>query len=906
MSQKAEIQSATNLGTHSRHQPTLLVVVMLGLGLVLPGCSDQGVSISADNQTPDPVVVDFPMAYVKRPIPVQQDDNGAQALAFDNLRMPISFNPGAALYIKERAAPDAPAVNVTAQAFAEGALVDVKDLEVSFDGSQIIFAMRAPEIEDLDEDEQPTWNIWQYDYPTRQLRRVIESDIVAEAGDDVAPHYLPDGRIVFSSTRQRQAKAVLLDEGKPQFTAQDEDLAGDALALHVMSSEGSDIRQITFNQSHDRDPALLANGKIVFSRWDNYSRNAINLYQVNPDGSGLEILYGMHSHASGSDGALIDFIEPRLLEDGRLLVKLKPNLSQRLGGELVYLDWQNYTDINQSSLSASAVPGSGSGQSSATPYSVRSDDAPSAGGRFADMYPLFDGTRRMLVSWTPCRLDALDAQNNPIIQVCTEQGLASENAVEALPLYGIWIFDPVEGTQLPLVVGEEGVVYHQVVALAPRTLPDVVTPLADLADPDLISQNLGLVDIRSVYDLDGQDSSPQGIAALADPLQTTAEQRPIRFLRVNKAVSLPERDLVELDGADFGRSSAELMKEILGYVPVEPDGSAQFAVPAQVAFSLDLLDATGKRVGGRHSNWMSVAAGEVKQCPGCHSRDSELPHGRLDAQAPTVNPGALSSGLAFANTQPSLAALQGETMAQTFARLKAVRRLSVNLNYSDDWTDPALRSPDPDLTLSYSQLSTPAPTSPACQAEWSGVCRIVINYEQAIQPMLDLPRQTFDGSGNLLSDHSCGTCHSPTDASGQVQVPAGQLELLAAPSTDQPAHLLAYRELFFGDNEQEIVDGILVDRLVQAVDAEGNPVFATDQDGNLIYDDQGNPVPVMVPVAISPPMNVNSALSNDRFFSLFASGGSHQDWLSSHELRLFAEWLDLGAQYYNDPFDVPQ
>ena len=89
------------------------------------------------------------------------------------------------------------------------------------------------------------------------LRRVIASDIVAEEGHDIAPHYLPDGRIVFSSTRQRQSKAVLIDEGKPQFAAQDEDQNEHAFVLHVMNADGSGIRQISFNQSHDLDPDVL-------------------------------------------------------------------------------------------------------------------------------------------------------------------------------------------------------------------------------------------------------------------------------------------------------------------------------------------------------------------------------------------------------------------------------------------------------------------------------------------------------------------------------------------------------------------------------------------------------------------------------------------------------------------------
>jgi hypothetical protein len=38
---------------------------------------------------------------------------------------------------------------------------------------------------------------------------------------------------------------------------------------------------------------------------------------------------------------------------------------------------------------------------------------------------------------------------------------------------------------------------------------------------------------------------------------------------------------------------------------------------------------------------------------------------------------------------------------------------------------------------------------------------------------------------------------------------------------------------------------------------------------------------------------------------MFDAGGNHAGYLSSHELRLIAEWLDIGAQYYNNPFDAP-
>jgi hypothetical protein len=62
----------------------------------------------------------------------------------------------------------------------------------------------------------------------------------------------------------------------------------------------------------------------------------------------------------------------------------------------------------------------------------------------------------------------------------------------------------------------------------------------------------------------------------------------------------------------------------------------------------------------------------------------------------------------------------------------------------------------------------------------------------------------------------------------------------------------------------------------------------------------------MVNIPVSPSMNVAGARSSPRFFNIFAPGGTHDGRLTAAELKLIAEWLDIGGQYYNNPFDVPQ
>jgi len=852
--------------------------------LAMAGCtSEDGGSVTPGNgQAPDPVVVDFPIAYVKRPVPA------ADAPAADPRRL-LDFQPGADLYVRDRAAPTAVERNVTS-AVTQGA-GDVRDVEPSYDGTRLVFAMREPLIEGADEEDQPTWNIWEYEVATRTLRRVIQSDIVAEEGHDVAPHYLPDGRIVFSSTRQRQSRAVLLDEGKPQFAALDEDRREPAFVLHVMNADGTSIRQISFNQSHDLDPAVLDDGRIVFSRWENAGpNNEINLYTVRPDGSGLELLYGAQSHATGTDGSALHFLAPRSAGDGTVLSRAQPFRAADGGGALLEIDVGNYVENTQPTL-ANAGALAGPAQRPATVNLVSTIDGPSPGGRYNSAFALRDGTNRLLVTWTQCRL--LEGER---IVPCTADRLASGTAVVAPPLYGVWMYDPRDGTQLPVVAPTEGTLYTEVVALQPLRLPPVLLDAVAGVDydEDLAAEGVGILDIRSVYDVDGADTAPAGIAALADPGVTTAAERPARFLRIEKPVGLPDEDVRDFDNSAFGVTAAFGMREILGYAPVEPDGSVRVKVPAGVPFAITVLDADGRRISQRHENWLQVRAGEELRCNGCHDRASGVSHGRSGLFA-AANAGATTTGLPFPNTNPALFADFGETMAQTHARVScqtdcAALRLLPDLVYEDVWTDPAAagRAPDAPFAYRYADLDTAAPASPACQSAWQSLCRITIHYESHIHPLWSAPRITLAADGvTVLADDTCTSCHSDRDAQDAPRVPAGQLELTDAASADQPLHKHAYRELLAGDNEQELVAGVLQDRLVQVGTdpVTGEPQFA----------------PVPVPASLS----AGNARASVRFFSLFAPGGSHAGRLTPAELRLVSEWVDIGAQYFNDPFTAP-
>ncbi len=847
----------------------------------ISGCDVSSGGGGGESQSPDPVVVDFPIAYIERPIP--RDEEG-EFIPDDILEL-TAFNPGARLLLKDRASVPADAMVITDIAFMPEAsdedaqvpdenseatpeprpLYDVKDLSVNAEGTKLLFAMRAPELADAGEEEQPSWNIWEYDLETEILRRIIESDIIAEEGQDIMPAYLADGSIIFSSNRQRRSRAVLLDENKPQFSALTEDgEETEAFLMHVMEDDGTEIKQISFNQSHDLYPSLLDDGRVMFLRWDNYhgGKDRLSLYTANPNGSNVNLEYGFHSQMTGSNNTEGVFTRPRELLDDRIQVTLRPRVSAILGGGMIAIDTQNYTDLN---IPVSGTGGSGPAQTALVEGSTTTDGSPSLAGYYSSAYPINESEGRLLVSWSPCLLNGLklgvfvddtlqlidengsfvNRQGNASAEAvtieqdevgyfpCTAAAISQQNIQQALPVYGLWLFNPLNQEQAPVVLPQQETMYTEAIVIQARPLPNFIgepVPGIDF-DAELESENVGIVHIRSVYDLDGSDASPNGISTIADPLQTPENQRPARFIRIVKAVSQADDDVVDFDPDAYGVARNH-MKDILGYVPVEPDGSAMFKVPADVAFSFSILDANGKRIatdgsgepGQRHEYWMALRAGELRQCNGCHTDDqTETPHGRHNAEPESINPGALAAA-PFANTQlrdefgtPHTAPEIGETMAQYFARVNGPRTPSVNILDYSDWTEDGSNRPKLTTTdFSYSDLRTEAPTE--CGTDWNSLCRIVINYLDHIQPLWELARVTTDPENTevVLADNTCIRCHA-RQYDGMVMIPAGtpprQLNLAAEQVEGENYYTASYVNLFAGVLRQELL-----------VDSEGNVV----------------------------------------------------------------------------------
>lgn len=872
-------------------------------------CSGNAHLDIANSQSVDPATVDFPIFYVKRTIPPTTDDLRMLRAAVKPVQNVMTV-PRADLFKRASASPSATETNITARVTGTDTY-DVKDVDVSLDGKAVVFAMRGPLTAKMKQKDMPTWHLWEYIIASDTLKQVIPAALVPDQSNNVAPHYMPDGRIVFSSTAQRQSKAILLDEGKPQFEAQDEARSEPAFDLHVISADRSEFHQISFNQSHDRDATVLANGRILWSRWDHApGKDAIHLYTSNPDGTDVQLYYGANSHMTGTNkagtnDAVIQFVKPKEMQDGRILTVVRPYTDVDFGGDLVIVNGKQFVENQQPLLSDAGLPGPA--QTRATSNNVLDVPGPSPGGRFNSAFPLWDNSGRILVSWSQCRL--LDAGAAAIVP-CTDARLADPNVKTAPPLYSVWMFNSAQNTLLPVMPPVENVMVTDIVASQPRVLQNIILdkiPGVDL-DQQLVTENVGVIDIKSVYDFDGTDTAKPSIAALADPAATTARQRPARFLRLEKPVSIPDPDVLALNNAAFGASG--FMREILGYAPVEPDGSVRIKVPANVAFQFSVLDANGRRISPIHAAWLQVRPGEILACNGCHTpatTQSPRSHGRQGLFNAAYN-GAPAAGTPFPHTLSTFVPAAGETMAQARARTSCLTdspkckqmNPSVNVYYSDIWTDPAAAGRPADASFDYSynnatQFLTPVPTKTSCldsvggPSAWKASCRIVINYPKHIQALWDLKRQLVNTMGVVVSDHTCsqGGCHTTTPAPAAtvtVQVPAGQLNLTSTASDDEPLQPFSYRHLLFQHAKQEVIMGAL-QPVPGPPDAAGNPTT----------------------VPVGPFLDAGSANGtlSSAFLARFApgSGSTHAGYLSPAELRLISEWLDIGAQFFNDPFD---
>ena len=162
----------------------------------------------------------------------------------------------------------------------------IRDPDVSFDGKKIVFAWKKSELED-------DYHLYDYEVETGKVRQLTFGLGYA----DYEPCVLPDGGIVFNSTRCVQVVDCWWTE---------------VSNLYHCDANGDSIRRLSFDQVHTNYPKLLEDGRIIYTRWEYNDRGQMfthGLFQMNPDGTFQTEMYGNNSwfpttilHARGIPG----------------------------------------------------------------------------------------------------------------------------------------------------------------------------------------------------------------------------------------------------------------------------------------------------------------------------------------------------------------------------------------------------------------------------------------------------------------------------------------------------------------------------------------------------------------------------------------------------------------------------
>jgi hypothetical protein len=146
----------------------------------------------------------------------------------------------------------------------------IRDPQVHYDGQKILFSYRKA--------GQDHYHLYEINVDGSGLRQLTSGPY-----DDYEPSYLPDGSIVFVSTRCRSwVKCWMTQVG----------------VLYRCDADGSNIRRISFNNEHDNTPWPLPDGRILYTRWEYVDRSQVefhHLWAMNPDGTVQTIFFGnMH------------------------------------------------------------------------------------------------------------------------------------------------------------------------------------------------------------------------------------------------------------------------------------------------------------------------------------------------------------------------------------------------------------------------------------------------------------------------------------------------------------------------------------------------------------------------------------------------------------------------------------
>ena len=408
--------------------------------------------------------------------------------------------------------------------------------------------------------------------------------------EDNDPCYLPDDdKIVFVSTRGQTFGRCHGGRYNP------------AWILHKCDKNGDNIEQLSFANENEYEPAVLNDGRIVFTRWEYTNRHEMlfhMLWWCRPDGAMVAHFYGN------------DTLHPMMVVEAtaipgthKVVATAQDHHSYTTGTTVVI-------DINKGENHEEPI----THITPETPYSeTKGWPEPHYSHPCAITEELF------LVSRANHRVH--------------KQGQTPPPADRA-----IYLVDPVEGREL--IYEDPNVASFSPIAIRtrkrPPVLPSMLPPKAD---------DWGTIFVQNAY-LTRND--PEG----------KIKPGMIKAIRVNALGTQPRASRKSITM----KCPNDIPKKVLGSVPVDADGTAFIKVPAKTSLQMQILDEHGMAILTEKSLFY-LQPGENRSCVGCHEAVGTSPiakaFGKIAGMRPMdLKPAAdpqYPGGLSFMRTvQPVL------------------------------------------------------------------------------------------------------------------------------------------------------------------------------------------------------------------------------------------------------------
>lgn len=430
----------------------------------------------------------------------------------------------------------------------------VRDPEVHFSGQKILVSLR--------QNPADSYHIYELGADGSGLRQLT----FAKDVDDLDPAYLPDGSIVFSSTRE------------PKYCGCNRHIMAN---LYRMEADGANVHQIGKSTLFEGHSSLLPDGRILYDRWEYVDRNfgdAQGLWTINPDGTNPAIYWGNNT---GSPGAVLD---ARAIPGTEQVVCTFSSCHDRPWGALAIVDRRLGLDGVEpvvriwpaEAMKLVDVKGSFDAFRNVNP-------------KYEDPYPLsgkYFLCSRMTGQGDRMGLYLLDVFGNEIL-LHAETG--SQTPANPAPTEGfVGCFDP-----MPLALRPGG---------------------AAMAERRDLSAGEGYLYVQDVYAGTHMAGVPRG-----EVKSLRVVEAPEKRFWTASAWGGQGTESPAMNWHNFEN------KRILGTAPVEADGSAYFAVPAGAFVYFQLLDGKGMMVQSMRSGTL-VQPGEVASCTGCHESRRQAPH----------------------------------------------------------------------------------------------------------------------------------------------------------------------------------------------------------------------------------------------------------------------------------------